>query len=136
MFSGALGNQYVIIANDGADAITGTFLNLPEGTNFISGGMQFMITYKGGDGNDVVLTQLSLPAPSHIGTVSKLGNGQMQISGTGLAGLTYDLQATTNLSTPNWTKIGTVQADTNGIINVTDPNVAQFPARFYRFKGN
>jgi autotransporter-associated beta strand protein len=136
MFSGALGNQYVIIANDGADAITGTFLNLPEGTNFTSGGMQFMITYKGGDGNDVVLTQLSLPAPSHIGTVSKLGNGQMQISGTGLAGLTYDLQATTNLSTPNWTKIGTVQADTNGIINLTDPNVAQFPARFYRFKGN
>jgi autotransporter-associated beta strand protein len=58
-FAGAPGNQYVIIANDGADAVIGTFAGKPQGSTFSFGGAQFQIHYQGGDGNDVVLTQLT-----------------------------------------------------------------------------
>lgn len=58
-FAGAPGQQYIIIANDEADAVLGTFAGRPEGAIFSSSGAQFQITYHGGDGNDVVLTQLT-----------------------------------------------------------------------------
>lgn len=58
-FPGAPGLQYVIIDNDDADAVLGTFAGKAEGAIFSSGGAQFQITYHGGDGNDVVLTQLT-----------------------------------------------------------------------------
>ena len=45
---------FTILRNDGTDRITGTFDGLPEGSLY--GGGSFLITYKGGDGNDVVLT--------------------------------------------------------------------------------
>jgi autotransporter-associated beta strand protein len=58
-FVGSAGNQYTIIANDGSDAVIGTFAGKPEGATFAFGGATFQITYHGGDGNDVVLTQLA-----------------------------------------------------------------------------
>lgn len=58
-FAGAPGQQYIIIANDEADAVIGSFAGKPEGAIFSSSGAQFQITYHGGDGNDVVLTQLT-----------------------------------------------------------------------------
>lgn len=48
-----LGTSFVIIENDGTDAVTGTFANLPEGATLEGG--RFRITYRGGTGNDVVL---------------------------------------------------------------------------------
>ncbi len=54
----AIGDAFTIIKNDGADAVSGTFLNAPEGAVF--GGTlntAFRITYQGGDGNDVVITR-------------------------------------------------------------------------------
>jgi autotransporter-associated beta strand protein len=57
----ALG-QFVIINNDGTDPITGTFAGLPEGATFVGdNGKPFLITYRGGTGNDVVLTPETLP---------------------------------------------------------------------------
>ncbi|HTY87182.1 MAG TPA: autotransporter-associated beta strand repeat-containing protein [Candidatus Acidoferrum sp.] len=53
---GAIGDQFIIVNNDGADAITGTFNGLPNGAQFTAGGDTFRINYNGGDGNDVVLT--------------------------------------------------------------------------------
>ena len=50
------GEQYVIINNDGADAVVGTFSNLNEGAAITVGPADFTISYVGGDGNDVVLT--------------------------------------------------------------------------------
>jgi hypothetical protein len=51
-------DSFVLIDNDGDDAIAGTFTGLPEGALVtINGGLfQKRITYVGGDGNDVVLT--------------------------------------------------------------------------------
>lgn len=64
-FAGAAGSNFTLIQNDGADPITGTFQNLAEGASFAISGFPFEITYVGGDGNDVVLTQLSdLPIPT------------------------------------------------------------------------
>jgi hypothetical protein len=47
-----VGDTFIIINNDGADAVVGTFSGLAEGA--ASG--PFTISYIGGDGNDVVLT--------------------------------------------------------------------------------
>ncbi len=50
------GDSFTIIRNDGADPVTGTFAGLPEGATLTANGVAFSISYRGGDGNDVVLT--------------------------------------------------------------------------------
>jgi hypothetical protein len=59
-FRPAIGDSFPILKNDGADAVNGTFLNAPEGAVF-SGALNtaFRITYRGGDGNDVVITRVN-----------------------------------------------------------------------------
>ncbi len=56
----AIGDAFTIIRNDGADPVSGTFLNAPEGAVF-GGALNtaFRITYVGGDGNDVVITRVN-----------------------------------------------------------------------------
>jgi autotransporter-associated beta strand protein len=66
------GTTLRIIDNDGMDAVTGTFRNLPEGATFtvqattVSGGQtvtqtqSYRISYSGGDRNDVTLTLTSV----------------------------------------------------------------------------
>jgi uncharacterized repeat protein (TIGR01451 family) len=48
---------FVIVDNDGVDAISGTFSGLPEGATVpgLFNGAQLSITYVGGDGNDIAL---------------------------------------------------------------------------------
>src|SRR5205085_1629183 len=53
--------QFILINNDAADAITGTFGNAPTGTDIIDG-YQWIVSYAGGTGNDFVLT--AVPEPS------------------------------------------------------------------------
>jgi fibronectin-binding autotransporter adhesin len=62
-FKPAKGNVFTIINNDGSDAVVGTFANLAEGATFKVDGNVLKISYKGGDGNDVTLTVLSVKAP-------------------------------------------------------------------------
>lgn len=53
------GQTFVVVNNDGADAITGTFNGLAEGAtipNFLGSSFSASISYVGGDGNDAVLT--------------------------------------------------------------------------------
>jgi acetyl esterase/lipase len=50
------GQAFTIIDNDGSDPVNGTFAGLAEGSIFGVGPYKFRITYRGGDGNDVVLT--------------------------------------------------------------------------------
>jgi hypothetical protein len=59
----APGQSFVVIDNDGTDPITGTLLQfaigkpLPEGATFTTAdGKTFRITYRGGDGNDLVVS--------------------------------------------------------------------------------
>ncbi len=59
------GETFLIVDNDGSDAITGTFTGLAEGAtipNFLGSGLVAAISYIGGTGNDVSLTVVaSLP---------------------------------------------------------------------------
>lgn len=58
---------YTIISNDGSDPVTGIFVNMPESTTFTVDGYVFRVSYVGGDGNDVVLTVVSVPAVPDTG---------------------------------------------------------------------
>jgi autotransporter-associated beta strand protein len=131
---GSLGRQHTIIANDGADAVIGTFNGLAEGATITSGLIQYTISYQGGTGNDVVLTQISAPPAPQITALTKPGNGPAHLSGTGLVGYSYQVQANTNLATTNWVNLGSVPTDWNGGISFTDTNAPSHPQRFYRLR--
>ena len=57
-FTPSIGKVFRIIDNTSGGPVAGSFLDLPEGAIFGSGGQAFQISYKGGDGNDVTLTVL------------------------------------------------------------------------------
>jgi hypothetical protein len=72
------GTSLVIIDNDGADAVAGTFTGLAEGAIFQASGNTFRISYTGGDGNDVVLTkeEANLPIARIDGPTSPVTEGE------------------------------------------------------------
>ena len=76
----AIGQQFIILNNNGAAAITGTFTGLPEGTLFSVGGYTFRISYVGGTGNDVVLTLWGMPG--NTVTVNAVDEGWYNSSGS------------------------------------------------------
>jgi hypothetical protein len=49
------GDLFMLIDNDGIDPIIGIFTGIPEGTRIYHGASQYLISYIGGDGNDVTL---------------------------------------------------------------------------------
>ena len=70
-FPTAAGQQFQIITNDAADAVTGAFTTVngsPVGTGntFSIGGNKFSINYAGGTGNDVVITATAVPEPASL----------------------------------------------------------------------
>jgi hypothetical protein len=68
------GEKYTIIDNDSNDAVTGTFSGLAEGATFNLSGNVFKISYVGGDGNDVVLSVVSVPKTPDTG-IGLISNG-------------------------------------------------------------
>jgi hypothetical protein len=84
------GDELIIINNDGADAVFGTFADMPEGTNlgsnFLGTGHTAHITYVGGDGNDVALliSPGSLFPWHNFGTLTNdvVGSGTPQPDGS------------------------------------------------------
>ncbi|MBX7104475.1 MAG: hypothetical protein K1X57_10365 [Gemmataceae bacterium] len=79
-FPAKVGDVFRIIDNDGSDTITGTFTGLAEGaTVSFLGGATAGISYKGGTGNDVTLTMLTVPtltAPKITGIQVNDGSAQ------------------------------------------------------------
>src|SRR5262249_8193474 len=58
-FEPAIGSEFVIIDNDGIDSIAGGHFNgLAEGATFLIDNDTFQISYRGGDGNDVVVKRV------------------------------------------------------------------------------
>ena len=57
------GATFTIINLVGNKLAEGTFQALPEGMKLLAEGQEFVITYRGGDGNDVVLTAVGDPPP-------------------------------------------------------------------------
>ncbi len=123
------GATFLIIDNDGADAVSGTFIGLPEGALLIVGGNAFAITYHGGDGNDVALNATVVK----VGSVSKTGDA-ITVAIAGFTGRRYQLQRSLDLSPRSFINVGAVQTgDSGAILSLVDNN-ATSPTSFYRVK--
>jgi autotransporter-associated beta strand protein len=71
--------------------------------------------------------------PPQITDVTRLSDGNFLFTGTGAAGLTYELRAATNLAPPiEWGVVTNAVADGNGISRFPDPGATNYPQRFYR----
>lgn len=80
---------FVIIDNKGSGPVNGTFKNLPEGAEVTVDGAVFTISYRGGDGNDVVLTAQNDsvgPKAPNTGVKEVLANPAI-VAGTGVVAL-------------------------------------------------
>jgi hypothetical protein len=91
---GLLGNQLELINNQSSTPVTGTFNDLPEGAPLTLNGQEWVISYQGGDGNDVVLTRERFVPPATgpvVGTPFSLGAGSLVASlGNGKVGIWSD----------------------------------------------
>ncbi len=61
IYTPEIGDEFLLIRKFGSGPITGTFTNLPEGTGFFANGAYFVISYEGGNGNDLLLTAQQSP---------------------------------------------------------------------------
>ena len=85
-FTPTLGQTFVVVDNDDADPVVGTFSGLPEGATINLNANQLQISYVGGSGNDIVLTVVAA-AKTWTGAVNNLwsnpGNWQGGVPGPG-----------------------------------------------------
>jgi autotransporter-associated beta strand protein len=127
-FQSAISNSFTIIDNDGSDAVATTFNGLAQNAILYISGVPFRISYTGGTGNDVVLTQLAgLP----ILKILLSGNTNVVLSWpTNVTGFT--LEANTNLSSNFWAVVSPppVASGTNNVVT----NAASGAQRFYRLR--
>lgn len=72
------------------------------------------------------------PMPAPQASATPATGGSMSVSFSGVPGLTYTVQATTNLSNPAWIIIGSAQASPNGLMSFVDADAKSYPCRFYR----
>lgn len=110
----AKGDQFVIVANDGAEAVSGQFTGLPEATEFAADGARFKISYKGGTGNDVVLTVVQPPAALRITSIVMAGtNVALQWTG-GVPDYVVETKAT--LTNATWQPVTPASSATNALL--------------------
>jgi len=70
--------------------------------------------------------------PQSIFTCGVLADGSFQFVCNGSPNQPCLIQATTNLTAPAWSTIGTNTADGSGIMSFIDTDAKKYPARFYR----
>lgn len=72
-------------------------------------------------------------ATPQFSSVAQRGDGDIQFSGTGAAGVTYELDAATNLYSPiAWLFVTNTIADQSGLFQMVDLQATNFSQRFYR----
>jgi hypothetical protein len=126
------GAVFMLIQNDSALPIAGTFNGLPEGSFLTINSAAYQISYIGGDGNDVTLTRI-FAAPASQLFAPMLSGGVPTLSGQGVANAPYVLEATSDLNPPIlWQPVQTNFSDATGAYLFVDTNATNFPARFYR----
>jgi autotransporter-associated beta strand protein len=82
-YTSSTGQSYILIDNDGADAVTGTFSGLAEGASFTANGRTYQISYAGSTGNDIVLTDVGQATFSTSTATSIFGtDGDNRLFGT------------------------------------------------------
>jgi hypothetical protein len=78
------------------------------------------------------LSVIATASPQFSSMVQQ-GDGNFHFSGTGAAGVTYELDATTNLMSPiGWLFVTNTVADQSGLFQLVDLHATNFPQRFYR----
>lgn len=131
VWDGGSGHEFLILNNASLAPSSGSFAGLSEGAQLPVGGQLFRITYRGGDGNEVVLTRLHAPPPERTGVVP-LPNGSRKVTGLGLPGLSYLIQAADSLHSPiTWTDLGSADADSTGMFTHIDPDAQNHPQGFF-----
>jgi autotransporter-associated beta strand protein len=130
-FNPTNGQKFVVVKNNGGP-LTDQFHDLDEGSLVSSeSGHFFSVSYHGGDGNDVELTTLG--GPVQIQGIHLSADAAV-ITATGIPGVTYWVEASTNLSVPNgWVTVDFIFADIDGSMIFEDFDSPSFPQRFYRF---
>jgi hypothetical protein len=73
-------------------------------------------------------TEMVLIKYSRI-TLQRRADGTVLLEAQGLPGESFDIQASADLL--NWLGLGSVLADTNGLMQFDDTNAPQYNARFY-----
>jgi large repetitive protein len=123
-FTPASAEQFTIIKSTAP--IVGTFDELPQGASLTIGNTAFTISYVGGDGNDVVLTQTAARAPSVTGinpdSGPTAGGTAVTINGTGFTGATavdFGTTAATGVVVVNDTTITATSPAGTGVADVT-----------------
>jgi uncharacterized repeat protein (TIGR03803 family) len=88
-------------------------------------------TFEGGYGDGVIfqLSFASTPQPA-FQEVTRSG-GQINLTWNGIAGRSYQVQSTTNLSQPNWTPLDPSITSTN-TTSATSDMLSQTGQKFYR----
>ncbi len=124
-FTPANAEQFTIIKS--TSPIVGTFNGLPEGSLLTIGNTNFTISYHGGDGNDVVLTQtgtISTPTVSGVtpNTGPAAGGTLVTITGTGFTGATavdFGTNPASGITVVNGTTITALSPAGSGAVDVT-----------------
>jgi autotransporter-associated beta strand protein len=71
-------------------------------------------------------------APPGFSSIAQRSDGNFQFSGTGAAGVTYDLEASTNLVPPiAWQLVANTVANQSGMFQFVDLQATNFSQRFY-----
>ncbi len=123
-FTPTSGEQFTIIKS--TVPVVGQFNGLPEGSSLTIGKTSFTISYHGGDGNDVVLTEtgaIAAPTVSGLSPTSgpAAGGTLVTITGTGFTGATavdFGTTPATGLTVVNATTITVDSPAGNGAVDV------------------
>ena len=147
-FAPTNGQTFVLVDNDGADPVSGTFDNLPEGATLTMNASDFQISYVGGTGNDIVLT-VTAAAKTWTGAASAAwtnagnwlggvpGNSDPLVFPSGAANLNNTNDITDDVvfrsilfSGSNYILNGMPLAIANGITSTSAPNTINNPVLF------
>lgn len=115
-FPSAISNSFTIIDNDGTDVVGGAFSGLPEGTTLNVSGTPFRVSYGGGTGNDVTLTQLTDTQHPRLNVRHASSNSMVLSWPTNFTG--YTLASSTNLNSNLWCMVSPTPAvsGTNNVV--------------------
>jgi uncharacterized repeat protein (TIGR03803 family) len=133
------GTVFQFDPNDGTGATlisftgtTGSYLGANPSGRLVVGddGNFYGVTPNGGSYNAGTIFRISVPMPPLLQSVSKT-NGSLSIVWSAVAGQSYQVQYTTDLTVTNWNNFGSSFTATNGTVRVSDP-IGPDRQRFYR----
>lgn len=122
-----------VIQNDGVDPIVGTFSGRPEGSILTNNTVRYVLSYVGGDGNDVTLTPIIEP-PRFLS--STLTDRVPQFLVQGQPGFVYSVETAPALLQPatlvEWTPLLSSGTRPDGQFTFSDADATNGAKRFYR----